>query len=277
MDTFSANKGTVRREIMPITFAIPGPRQEPEQAAAPSAPTIRWIEGRDVPRIIATLADGQARFVHFEDPELFADAGKCLQLCVMLRERKFNILWSARMNGAFGGGRLRVMRMAGCRRIVAAVDDDVLVEFREQARLFGFEYVFVRPDGSVLGSWQDGYTVAELEAVAAQLPGVHAVQFDLAVACFNAGLYEKAMEPLAKAMHLGFPASELTLHLLNCLKGAAQYPEVAAGRTVPSGPASPHPVVMRNRRLVRSWMESGGGVKGARLLPDPETEAFPFF
>ncbi|MDD3311262.1 MAG: hypothetical protein PHP91_03930 [Pseudodesulfovibrio sp.] len=244
---------------------------------APSAPTIRWIDGRDVPKIIAELAGGEARFVHFEDPALFADPAKCLQLCVMLRERKINILWSARMSGEFGGGRLRVMRMAGCRRIVAAVEDDVLVEFREQARLYGFEYVFVRPDGSVLGSWQDGYTVAELEAVAAQLPGVHAVQFDLAAACFNAGLYDKAAEPLAKAVRLGFPAGELTLHLLACLKGAAQYPEVAAGKTVPSGPASPHPVALRNRRLVRSWMEGGGGVRGARLLLDPETEAFPSY
>jgi len=242
---------------------------------APEQPvnTIRWIEGADVQGILADLAKSDARYVHFEDPALFADAGLCLQLCVMLRERRINILWSARMDGAFGGGRLRMMRMAGCRKIIAAVEGDALVDLREQAREVGLEYVLIRSDGTVLNSGEDGYSVEEREAVAERLPGVHSVQYDLAVACFKAGQFDQVMGPLGRAVALGFPATELSLNLLACMKAVKEFPGVADGRSVQTIPGSPHPVVLRNRRLVRFWLESGGNIKDARMLLDPG-EAF---
>ncbi|MEF2232337.1 MAG: hypothetical protein V3571_15500 [Pseudodesulfovibrio sp.] len=256
---------------MTTMIATSGAR--PESALEQPVATIRWIDGADVREILAILGNGEARYAHFEDPALFADAGRCLQLCVLLRERRINILWSARMNGSFGGGRLRMMRMAGCRKIIAAVDGDALVDLRGQAREFGLEYVIVRPDGMVLNSGEDGYTVAEREAVAERLPGVHSVQYDLAVACFKAGQFDKVMGPLGRAVALGFPATELSLNLLACMKAVKEFPSVADGRSVQTIPGSPHPVVLRNRRLVRFWLESGGNIKDARMLLDPG-EAF---
>lgn len=262
---------------MKNTITLHGPRKEQESLAPPSPPTIRWIEGMGIKEILATLSGSEVRYVHFDDAALFADPGECLRLCVMLRERKINILWSARLNGPFGGGRLRVMRMAGCRKIVAAVPDESLVEIRDRVRELGFDYVFLRPGGAVLESAQDEYTVAEREAIAVRLPGVHSAQFDLAVAHFRVGNIDKVMEPLGKAVALGFPGSDLGLHLMTCLKAALEYPEADFARFIRSAPDSPRPIFLRNRELMDGWLENRAHVTGARMVPDPATETFPFY
>ena len=261
---------------MPTMSILPGTSREKENEPETPERVTHWIEGTDVPTIIAALARSEARYAHFEDPALFADAARCMQLCVVMQERRLKLLWSARMDGPFGGGRLRLMRMAGCRRIVACVPDEALLEAREQLREFGLEYVFLRPGGAVLESRNDEYSVAEREAVAVRLPGVPAVQFELAVTRFMAGSYGKVMQPLARAVALGFPASELSLNLAACLKTVLDHPDLAEGRSVLAGPGAPHPVVMRNRRLMRSWLEKERGARRTFLLPDP-AEMMPFY
>jgi hypothetical protein len=111
--------------------------------------------------------------------------------------------------------------------------------------------------------------VAEREAVAELLPGLHAAQFDLAVAYYRARRFGDVMRPLGKAMVLRFPMNELCLNLLACLSAARHYPDMAAGLLDQAGHGCPHPVVFRNRGLLRSWMESGGDLRGVRLELDP--------
>ncbi|WP_419784854.1 hypothetical protein [Pseudodesulfovibrio sp.] len=114
----------------------------------------------------------------------------------------------------------------------------------------------------------------ELEAVVIRLPGVHSVEFDLAVAQFMAGDYDKGKGPLAKSVALRFPASELSLNLAACLYVALEHPEVAEDRSVMKGLNSLAPVIMRNSRLVSSWLENRCAFIGLPILLEP-SEAIP--
>ncbi|MEF2232338.1 MAG: hypothetical protein V3571_15505, partial [Pseudodesulfovibrio sp.] len=229
-----------------------------------------WAEGMGVEQVVAELAGTGFRQAHFGDAGLFADPGRGTALCRLMAERGVNILWSARIDAVPDSELLRAMRLAGCQRVLLPSAGAVAGEVRDRLRAFGFDYAVTRPDGATSTPERAAYTVAEREAVAERLPGLHAVQFDLAVAYFKARRFEEVMRPLGKAMALRFPANELCLNLLACLSAARHYPDVAAGLLAQAGHAWPHPVVLRNRQLLRSWLESGGDVKGVRLMLEPE-------
>jgi len=253
---------------MQRNFALAGTVGKAGPADDPFARTVRWTGDGSVERAVAELAGGDLRYAHFVDPAFFADEESGLALCRLLRER-VNLLWSARLADVPGRGLLRAMRLAGCQRVVVARNGDPAEGEVARLREFGFDYVFSSSDGAK-DAGHAAYTVAEREAVARELPGLHAVQYDLAVAYFNARRYGDVMGPLAKAMTLRFPANELCLNLLACLSAARHYPDVAAGLLAQADYGWPHPVVMRNRRLLRSWLESGGDVKGVRLVLEAE-------
>ncbi|MDD3311263.1 hypothetical protein [Pseudodesulfovibrio sp.] len=258
---------------MQRNFALAGPEGKTGPADDPFARTVRWTGDGSVERAVAALAGADLRCAHFADPAFFADEARGLNLCRLLRER-VNLLWSARLADVPGRELLRAMRLAGCQRVVVSRDGEPAAEEIPRLRGFGFDYAFVPSDGEKEAG-HAAYTVAEREAVAGELPGLHAVQFDLAVAYFNARRYGDVMRPLGKAMTLRFPANELCLNLLACLSAARHYPDVAAGLLIQADYGWPHPVVMRNRRLLRSWLESGGDVRGVRLVLEAEGRAVP--
>jgi len=253
-------------------FDPTGPEGKAGTAVEPFARPVRWTEGMSMEALVAELAGSEHCHAHFEDVGLFADEARGLALCSLMVERGVNVLWSARLDEVPGGELLRAMRLAGCQRVLLS-SAEAMAGARDRLREFGFDYTVLRPDGGAISPEHAAYTVAEREAVADRLPGLHAVQFDLAVAYFKARRYEDVMRPLGKAMTLRFPANELCLNLLACLSAARHYPDVAAGLLAQARHAWPHPVVLRNRQLLRSWLESGGDVKGVRLMLEPEGRA----
>ena len=204
-----------------------------------------------------------------EGPEFFADHERGGDFCRRLRERGVNVLWSAVLENAPERKLLREMRLSGCQRLAIRLEPGAARRAYAMGREFGFDMDVSHADGSPCRLGRRSYSVAEREEIAGGLPGMHAAQFDLAVALFRAGRYDEVMRPLGKAMTLGFPANELCLNLLACLSAAKHYPDVAAGLLDQARYGWPHPVVMRNRKLLRSWLESGGDVKGVRLMLDP--------
>ncbi|MFH1915389.1 MAG: hypothetical protein ABIK45_14090 [Pseudomonadota bacterium] len=208
------------------------------------------------------------RWLDFDDEPLFADSARAVAACREMRLRGINVLWSARIAGLPGRELLREMRLAGCQTLDARLGTDE-VSAVARAREFGFDVRLRDRDDAACASVRTTYTVAEREAVAELLPGLHSAQFDLAVAYYRARRFSDVMRPLGKAMVLRFPMNELCLNLLACLSAARHYPDVAAGLLDQAGYGCPHPVVFRNRGLLRSWMESGGDLRGVRLDLDP--------
>ncbi|WFS61378.1 hypothetical protein LF599_11920 [Pseudodesulfovibrio thermohalotolerans] len=210
----------------------------------------------------------------FEDVAMFADHAKVVAMCLDMRVRDLNVLWSARMDTVPTGGLLKAMRLAGCQRLEMRLDPDEAVEGLFWARRYGFEVCIRNLEGASYAAERISYTVAEREAITDRLPGLHAAQFDLAVAYFQAGRLGDVMLPLGKAMTLRFPMNDLCLNLLACLSAAKHYPDQAAGLLDQAGYGCPHPVIFRNRELLRTWLAGGGDVKGVRLNLEPEHSAF---
>ena len=232
---------------------------------------VGWDASEGVGDVVTRIAAMETWGVALEGPEFFVDHGRGVDFCRRLRERGVNVLWSAVLVKTPGRDLLREMRLSGCQRLTLRFASDAARRTYAMGREFGFEMDAVDADGSPCSLGRPSYTVAEREVIAGELPGLHAAQFDLAVACFRAGRYDEVMRPLGKAMTLGFPANELCLNLLACLSAARHYPDVAAGLLDQARYGWPHPVVMRNRKLLRSWLESGGDVKGVRLMLDPDS------
>lgn len=209
----------------------------------------------------------------FNDPVMFRDHAKVVAMCEDMRIREIKVLWSADLDRVPTGGLLKAMRLAGCQQVDMTLNPDEAVEGLFWARRYGFDVRVRNVDGTPYIAEKISYTVAEREAVAKRLPGLHAAQFDLAVAYYGARRYAEVMLPLGKAMTLGFPMNELCLNLLACLSAAKHYPDQAAGLLVQAGYGCPHPVVFRNRALLKSWLESGGDIKGIRLELEPAGSA----
>jgi len=205
----------------------------------------------------------------FIDREMFRDHDRVVAMCEDIRIREMKILWSARLDTVPTDDLLRAMRLAGCQSLDMMLDSDEAVEGLFWARRYGFEFRIRNVDGTPYLAEKITYTVAEREEIAERLPGLHAAQYDLAVAYFKARRFNDVMLPLGKAMTLGFPMNELCLNLLACLSAAKHYPDQAAGLLDQAGYGCPHPVVFRNRTLLKSWLESGGDLKGVRLELDP--------
>ena len=227
----------------------------------------------DLDPVARAVAERGLTALVFADPAIFADHIRAVELCTEMRVRELNVLWSARLDTVPTDGLLLAMRLAGCQQLDMTLGPDEAAEGLFWARRYGYEVRLRNVDGSPYIAEKVGYTVAEREAAAERLPGLHAAQFDLAVAYFKARRYQDVMLPLGKAMTLGFPLNELCLNLLACLSAARHYPDQAAGLLDQAGYGCPHPVVFRNRDLLRAWLAGGGDVKGVRLMLEPEHTA----
>lgn len=251
----------------------------PEGAAGEEFPfahgVVRFDRNWCLDEVERAVAERGLRALSFEDPAMFADHERVVGMCLDMRVRELNVLWSARLDTVPTGGLLKAMRLAGCQRVDMRLDADEAVEGLFWARRYGFDIRLRSAEGAPYTAERIGYSVEELEAVAARLPGLHAAQFDLAVAYFRAGRLGDVMLPLGKAMTLRFPMNELCLNLLACLSAAKHYPDQAAGLLDQAGYGCPHPVVFRNRELLKAWLASGGDLKGVRLRLEPEHTVFP--
>jgi hypothetical protein len=226
---------------------------------------VRYDEFVTVAELAREVGENDLRLLDFAGPEFFADCDRGMELCAGMRELDINVLWVAHMECVPKAELLRAMRLAGCQRIEFRLGPADASEALLLARGFGFDIRLSRLDGGSYVTDRISYTVAEREAVAELLPGLHAAQFDLAVAYYRARRFGDVMQPLGKAMILRFPMNELCLNLLACLSAAKHYPDMAAGLLDQAGHGCPHPVVFRNRGLLLSWMESGGDLRGVRL------------
>jgi hypothetical protein len=225
----------------------------------------RFDEFVTVAELAREVGEKDIRLLDFADPEFFADFNGGMELCSGMRELGVNVLWIAHMEHVPRAELLRAMRLAGCQRIEFRLGPADAAEALLLALGFGFDIRLGRVDGGSYVTDRISYTVAEREAVTELLPGLHAAQFDLAVAYYRARRFGDVMQPLGKAMILRFPMNELCLNLLACLSAAKHYPDMAAGLLDQAGHGCPHPVVFRNRGLLKSWMESGGDLRGVRL------------
>jgi hypothetical protein len=252
-------------EMMHDMPATGGCRQRPWRAV------VRLDSGDTASRLADAVGRHSLRSLVFDSEAYFADEERVAALCREMRELDVNVLWSARLAVLPGRETLRAMRLAGCQRLELrpGPEQGTAADITTRAREFGFDLCLRQSEGDGGDSSQQGYSVAEREAVAELLPGLHAAQFDLAVAYYRARRFGDVMRPLGKAMVLRFPMNELCLNLLACLSAARHYPDMAAGLLDQAGHGCPHPVVFRNRGLLRSWMESGGDLRGVRLELDP--------
>ncbi|WP_316899643.1 hypothetical protein [Pseudodesulfovibrio indicus] len=252
-------------------FASPGGNGRDSEFAYGS---VRFDGDWDLEPVERAVRDRGLRVLAFEDPAMFADHERVVEMCTDMRVRDLNVLWSARLDTVPTDGLLKAMRLAGCRRVAMTLGPDEAVEGLFWARRYGYDIRIRNVDGTPYTAERVTYSVSEREAVAQRLPGLHASQFDLAVAYYRAGRYADVMLPLGKAMTLRFPLNELCLNLLACLSAAKHYPDQAAGLLDQAGYGCPHPVVFRNRELLRAWLASGGDLKGVRLRLEPEESAF---
>ncbi|BCS87737.1 hypothetical protein [Pseudodesulfovibrio sediminis] len=219
--------------------------------------------------VAEAVSEHRLNALAFVDPSAFSDYAKAIAMCEGMRIRDINVLWSAKLNTVPTDALLRAMRLAGCQHLDMMLPPEEAVEGLFWARRYGFDFRLRNVDGTPYVAEKISYTVAEREEIAERLPGLHSAQFDLAVSYFKARRLDNVMLPLGKAMTLGFPMNELCLNLLACLSAAKHYPEQAAGLLAQAGYGCPHPVVFRNRALLKSWLESGGDLKGVRLELEP--------
>jgi len=232
---------------------------------------VRWGNGGSIGDIEREVLENGFTSLIFYDLEFFANHERAITMCRDMRVREMNALWGAQFATAPTDGLLKAMRLAGCQHVDMLLEPDEALDALNLARKYGFEVRIRNVDGTPYASDRIFYTVADREAIAERLPGLHTVQFDLAVAYYKTRRYSEVMLPLGKAMTLRFPKNELCLNLLACLSAAKHYPDLAAGLLDQAGYGCPHPVVFRNRKLLKSWLESGGDFKGVRLELEPES------
>lgn len=232
---------------------------------------VRWGGPGTLRDVASDICARSLRAVSFVDDEFFMDADVGAQMCREMRVLDMNVLWNASVSVLPSTDLLQNMRLAGCQRLEFKLGpDDAEIALR-RARRFGFEVRIRNTDGTPYAVDGVSYSVAEREAIVDRLPGLSSVQFDLAVAYYRARRFSDVMLPLGKAMTLRFPLNELCLNLLACLSAAKHYPDMASGLLQQAEHGCPHPVVFRNRELLKSWLESGGDVKGVRLMLEPDS------
>ena len=230
---------------------------------------VHWDNGGSIQDIECEVRERALTSLVFADSEFFDDQEFGIEMCHYMRVREVNTLWSAQLTMAPTEELFRAMRLAGCQHVDMRLEPDVAVESLRLARLYGLDIRLCNLDGTPYASDKISYTITERVDIAARLPGLHSAQFDLAVAFYTARRYSEVMLPLGKAMTLRFPKNELCLNLLACLSAAKHYPDQAAGLLDQAGYGCPHPVVFRNRKLLKSWLQSGGDIRGVRLELEP--------
>lgn len=259
---------------MYIEMMVPEPNGKDGQGTAQQMAVVRYAEGSSIERIEAEVRRRGLQSLAFLDREFFDDPKRGVAMCRAMRAIDLNVLWSARLYTAPTPALLREMRLAGCQRLEMYLDPDEAVVALMAARKYGFDITIRNVDGTPYATDRTHYSVLERQTICERLPGLHSVQFDLAVALYKAGRYREVMLPLGKAMTLRFPMNELCLNLLACLSAAKHYPDMAAGLLDQARYGCPHPIVYRNQQKLRSWMAKGGDTKGVRLLLDVDT-TFP--
>lgn len=230
---------------------------------------VRHDGSYDVGTFATDVQERRISALEFVDAAMFHDHERAIAMCEEMRLMDVRVVWSAHLDTVPTDDLLKAMRLAGCQYVDMTLDPDEAVEGLFWARRYGFDIRLRNVDGTPYIAERISYTVAEREAIAERLPGLHAAQFDLAVAYYKARRYQEVMLPLGKAMTLGFPLNDLCLNLLACLSAAKHYPGQAAGLLDQAGYGCPHPVVFRNRQLLKSWLESGGDLKGGRIELEP--------
>lgn len=220
--------------------------------------------------MLASAADSGASSLLFVGKGAFASKEIGLQTCDVIRKSQLPMLWNARLWSEPDSEVLKAMRFAGCRRLELHMDDATLEMVLPQVLALGFAVCVRHPDGSPYALEQIEYSLEEREVLAVQHPELHMVQFELAVAYFKAERLSDVMQPLGRAMTLGFPATPLCLNLLACLGAAKHYPEMAAGLLYQAGHWSTHPVVARNASRLEKWLANNGDIKGERLMLEPD-------
>jgi len=246
----------------------PMPKGRNGQGTNQRAATVRWTDGSSIRDIEAEVRRRGLQYLAFMDREFFDDPQQGIELCRAMRAMDLNVLWSTKVYTPLSPALLREMRLAGCQRLEMFLDPDQAVVSLMAARKYGFEITIRNLDGTPYATDRTLYSVLERQIICERLPGLHSVQFDLAVALYKARRFGEVMLPLGKAMTLGFPMNELCLNLLACLSAAKHYPDMAAGLLEQAQYGCPHPVVYRNQQKLRIWLESGGDTKGVRLLLD---------
>ncbi|QGY40579.1 hypothetical protein GM415_10730 [Pseudodesulfovibrio cashew] len=259
---------------MRIEICEPESGDRKSQATAPRIGSVIWTGVGGVRDLVEEVEREGLRLLSFADPRFFADDERGIRFCRDMRREGVNVLWSAHLTEAPSRALLREMRLAGAQQVELRMGPDEILESHAAAREFGFGIHLAHEDGTPYATDASGYTVEERRAVCERLPGLHSVQFDLAVALFKARRFREVMLPLGKAMTLGYPMNELCLNLLACLSAAKHYPDMAAGLLEQARYGCPHPVVHRNRSKLCAWLEFGGDVKGVRLLLDPSADCF---
>ncbi|MBI9079317.1 MAG: hypothetical protein JEY79_06205 [Pseudodesulfovibrio sp.] len=247
------------------------PNGKDGHGSAPLHGVVRWGSGGSIEDIECEVRERGFISLEFRELEFFENHDRAVAMCRDMRLKELNVLWGAQIAIVPADELFKVMRLAGCQHVDMQLESDQVLDALKLVRRYGFEVCISNMDGMPYASDMIFYTVAEREAIAERLPGLHAAQFDLAVAYYKARRYPEVMLPLGKAMTLRFPRNELCLNLLACLGAAKHYPDLAAGLLDQAGYGCPHPVVFRNRKLLKSWLESGGDLKGVRLELEPET------
>ncbi|MDC0336510.1 hypothetical protein OAN24_06435 [Pseudodesulfovibrio sp.] len=246
------------------------PNEKAGQALEYSQGVVRWTIDGTIADVANSVRQRNIQAITFVDNEFFADHPMAIAMCREMRVLDMNVLWTAYVGDMPSSELLMEMRLAGCQRLEMTLHPAAAAQALAAAREFGFEVRICDTDGTPCVSDPTQYTIAERQSIAERLPGLHSVQYDLAVAYYKARRFQEVMQPLGKAMTLRFPMNELCLNLLACLGAAKHYPEMAAGLLDQAQHGCPHPVVFRNRRLLKMWLESGGDVKGVRLMLEPE-------
>lgn len=235
---------------------------------------IKWSEEWSVEALAAEIKDSNIKTLVFEDAGFFNNFENTMTMCREIISAGLNILWSATLQTKIADELLREMRQAGCQRLDMYLDSDDAIEMLTSARLFGFDICIRNSDGTSYVTDRVEYTVEERKTVAELFPALHAAQFELAAAYFEAGRIREVMHPLAKAMTLGYPMNEHCLNLLACLSAARHYPDLASGLLVQAHHNGHTPVVEENKKQMNEWYASRGDMRGTPLQLEVETRPF---
>lgn len=232
---------------------------------------IRWSKDWSVKDLAVFVKANDLTSLVFNDRLFFEDEKNAIAMCREMTDFGINVLWTAHLWKTPSGDLLQAMRLAGCQRLEMHLSSDAAVPALQAAREFGFDICISNVDGTPYATDKIHYSINERVIIADRFPNLHMAQFELAAAYYEAGRLKDVMNPLGKAMMLGFPMNELCLNLLACLSAAKHYPDLAAGLLDQARYNGPSPIVMGNRQQMANWYATRGDLRGVRLQLDVES------
>jgi len=109
-------------------------------------------------------------------------------------------------------------------------------------------------------------SVEHYRAVLDELPDLHAAHLDLGAAYSREGQADPAERHIRRALELGYPVPDLALNYLAGLAGRRGDFEGMKARFQQAARAPhPHPLIVRNRKVLSAWLDSGGRSSGQTL------------